>query len=792
MIKILKVSIENFKGIKSLNVFDFDDFDFNVNVLSGPNGFGKTTIFEVIELCLAGEFNRVELFDTVQKKNKDRNKPFFQNTDGIDVVLKLLLINTETGKHSVIIKHYDDVNSDSDNNSARKNIPAYSNKLFKTYLTDDISYFTLNKFDTVPTVEQAEISNLIYGNNSNIEIASTYYLFNYIQQENSIYFLRKSEDDKGASLGFLFNIEKEEKDKIKLVELKTNLLGQSSLIQTKIDELKGALPPSAQIEFKKIFDDSDFAFDKEKPFLSLDSAKAELFNFEETLTTLKEFRQSFDVNEYNKSLLFKELNENIINNESLLKSFVFKKIYHPNLTNELVDKNIKLNKAIEFNSQINTSFINQEYFNFFLNDETEYNRYIEVENKVKAIDKDLGEIGVIISELILEREKALEAFINIKQIPDLPENNCPLCDTQFESYDKLEKAINFKTELLEKFNASKLKEKQECLEQIKAFRDKILIFTNKYIEENEIIAPEILSVVNEYSNYENLINQITETYSVLKTEEVSYLILSKIPVNKVEIEERVLNLKTFLILQLLKDFEYDEGKIKSKELYIQYFNSNRELFDKVFTEDFSTKIDFLRGQFALLSNDKLQFLESRQEKLLKIIARIDSIYKKVHSTIQDHKKEMINKIKIPFYVYSGKILQSYQQGLGIFVKIHPTGQNNNVIFKTGHKSDHDIVYHLSSGQMAVVSLAFCLSLNKVYNTNQKFKFLAIDDPIQTMDDLNIHTFIELIRNEFKDYQIITSTHDDFTSRYMQYKFDKYDMKTKIQNVQKLAMNQSLS
>lgn len=93
--------------------------------------------------------------------------------------------------------------------------------------------------------------------------------------------------------------------------------------------------------------------------------------------------------------------------------------------------------------------------------------------------------------------------------------------------------------------------------------------------------------------------------------------------------------------------------------------------------------------------------------------------------------------------------------------------------------------------MSVASLAFCLALNKVYNTSEHFKFLSIYDPIQTMDDLNIHTFIELMRHEFNDYQLILSTHDDFTSRYMKYKFDKFGMNTMIQNIQKIVLDQSV-
>jgi adenine-specific DNA-methyltransferase len=57
------------------------------------------------------------------------------------------------------------------------------------------------------------------------------------------------------------------------------------------------------------------------------------------------------------------------------------------------------------------------------------------------------------------------------------------------------------------------------------------------------------------------------------------------------------------------------------------------------------------------------------------------------------------------------------------------------------------------------------------------------------DDLNVHTFIELIRHDFKDYQILMSTHDDFTSKYIKYKFDKFGFKTKIRKVQQLALDQ---
>jgi exonuclease SbcC len=109
---------------------------------------------------------------------------------------------------------------------------------------------------------------------------------------------------------------------------------------------------------------------------------------------------------------------------------------------------------------------------------------------------------------------------------------------------------------------------------------------------------------------------------------------------------------------------------------------------------------------------------------------------------------------------------------------------NRIRFLTESESDHDVVHHLSSGQLAVVSLAFCLALNKVYSISKGFRFLAIDDPVQTMDDINIHALIELIRHDFSDYQIILSTHEDDISSYINYKFKKFDFDVRRLNVQK--------
>ncbi|MCZ2481171.1 AAA family ATPase [Aquirufa nivalisilvae] len=787
MIKIKKISLENFKGIKPKTVFHFDNGETPVNILSGPNGFGKTTVFDVIEICLTGEFKRVKIFDHVQKKNNNKNKPFFQNNDGEDVTLKLWLHNSITDTDHIIIKYYDDDKSPTRIDHRRDFIPADAGNIFSTYLTNDSRYFLGDDFSTLSSVQQTEINSLFYGENSTVDLASIYYLFNYIQQEDSIYFLRKNEDEKGASLGFLFNIEKEEEEKQKLQELRINLSRQQTSINQQLSQLRESLPSIQRGDYQKLFQEKDFDFDMENPFDQLNTAREQLGSYQDILASLTILKNNFSPDEYEKSIKYKKLNDEVLSNQQILNAILFKKIYTDELIANIEVINSKFIKANNFLQTPNTAFISKEYFDLFITNPEEYVAYFIIENGIKTINKDLGEIGKIISEINASRNKTLEELRSIKHTEHISDTNCPLCDTNFESFEALEKAINNKTVSLEIYNSEKLQQKANLEEQIKTVHSRIAESASTFIVVNAITEQSVIALLREYSALKGKTEEIFATYTILESSGMEAINFSQSPKTMTEITEKRALLKTFLEGNLLSELLYNEQLIENKHLYVEYFDSDKAKLSSLTTEMIAAKSQYILGSYAQMANSRLTFLESRARKLTSLFERVNSIYEKVHRTIQDHKAEMIEKIKVPFYIYSGKILQSYQQGLGIFVEIHSTELSNNVRFKTGHSSDHDIVYHLSSGQMAVVSLAFCLSLNKVYNTNEHFKFLSIDDPVQTMDDLNIHTFIELVRNEFTDYQIIMSTHDDFNSRYMKYKFDKFGMNTEIQNVQKVVL-----
>lgn len=71
MVKIKGLYLNNFKGVDSILKIDFSlEQDVKLNILSGPNGFGKTTLFDAIEICLTSNFHRVKMFENIQKKQQ--------------------------------------------------------------------------------------------------------------------------------------------------------------------------------------------------------------------------------------------------------------------------------------------------------------------------------------------------------------------------------------------------------------------------------------------------------------------------------------------------------------------------------------------------------------------------------------------------------------------------------------------------------------------------------------------------------------------------------------------------
>lgn len=73
--KIEKLRIENFRIFKGVHVFDFAEKD--LIIISGPNGNGKSTIFDAVQWCLSGKIPRYEGSNERQKFNYVMNESVY-------------------------------------------------------------------------------------------------------------------------------------------------------------------------------------------------------------------------------------------------------------------------------------------------------------------------------------------------------------------------------------------------------------------------------------------------------------------------------------------------------------------------------------------------------------------------------------------------------------------------------------------------------------------------------------------------------------------------------------------
>lgn len=775
MLRLEKIYLENFKGIGSSRIVDFENADFSI--LNGPNGFGKTTIFDAIELCLRGKLERTVQFSNIQKNTQNYKKPFYQNTVGRDVTIKVLFRDTTTNSAHIFIKFLDKDNSGKIGNSKSFRPDAWG--ILETYYSDNESVFPLAfDKDVLKEYSQQQIDELFF-TNAYLSHQNLYPLFNYLQQEENIYFLKKDEEEKKEELNFLFQTQQQAAELDKLNFILKGIKSSKDLLIEKVKQLGNNANEGETQTYLKLFTEKDIAYDNEEPFLDVEPGNITVVYeaYSKDLEILEEFSNTFDFREYNKDKLRESISY-AIDNSNILNAFALQTLCR--LENfeklQLLDqRKSRFEKAlvnIESN-QYEASVLEELGFkqDFIL----AYDSAIKERN---TQEKEIGDIGNIINDLNNARKTSIEKAAEVPEIAH-PEN-CPLCDTSFESADVLRSVIDNKTIALTEFNKIQLNKLEELNTGIKtnfqlAVKQEIIDYFSKM--ENQI-DPVFFNRVREFRGFDERIKRFQNVLSENRISFDTYILL--LPLSISQLDEHIEKLR-FEMIKILSDIVPDQEKLLHKHLYKDLFSEKSSLL--VSPSEVQNKKKYIEYKFNESRMFSLNIFNARLTKFIELEAKITKIKNALDQSIKKYKMEMIEKIKIPFYLYSGKILQNYQQGLGIFIDMQ--GSTNRVRFLTDSESDHDIIHHLSSGQLAVVSIAFCLALNKVYETTNHFKFLAIDDPVQTLDDINIHSFIELMRHDFKDYQIIMSTHEDDIANYLTYKFDKFDFKCKRLRVQKL-------
>ncbi|HEL1223332.1 TPA: AAA family ATPase, partial [Streptococcus equi subsp. zooepidemicus] len=168
----------------------------------GPNGFGKTTIFDAIELSLTGKIRRIEESDYSDGRSSF-STPYFQNNPCEDTFIELMLTNDE-GSSLIVSSLYN-----SSMNAEGSNVPKFSFSKFKRSVRfePEISFQPLGDFDGLSERDiQKAISEFLGYESEDYSLGDTFDLFHYIQQDETAYYLKQKEKDRKEQLNFLLNI----------------------------------------------------------------------------------------------------------------------------------------------------------------------------------------------------------------------------------------------------------------------------------------------------------------------------------------------------------------------------------------------------------------------------------------------------------------------------------------------------------------------------------------------------------------------------------------------------------
>lgn len=201
--------------------------------------------------------------------------------------------------------------------------------------------------------------------------------------------------------------------------------------------------------------------------------------------------------------------------------------------------------------------------------------------------------------------------------------------------------------------------------------------------------------------------------------------------------------------------------------------SGMEALDEITAEMLDRKRKYLDYQYSCSFDERweeLRGLQKKHEELEDLHRQLELYIESLNEAINAYRKQLIDHIEIPFFLYSSRLLQSYHGGQGVLI----SSENGDKVRFTAPGREHDVLYTMSSGQLSAVLLAFILSLNRIY-VGSGFRTMLIDDPIQCMDDINMVSLVELLGREFGDSQVILSTHEDTFSKYIRHKYGRYGL-----------------
>ncbi|WP_347549053.1 AAA family ATPase [Pseudalkalibacillus hwajinpoensis] len=784
---INRVYIKNFKTIDEATL-SFENS--HLNILDGPNGFGKTTIFDAIELLVTGEIRRI------------KNTQIVHGSKGFNDILLSKYQNQET----VIKVEFKDIEDTTNTITLARALTELEGLRNRDKRPEEFSKYKLYKLEEFndQVTEGVQIDDLEINSYLNVaKVSEKFNMYHYVEQEDYSHLFKLTESERMDSISKLFNIEKEigQQGLLKRVKLKLQnefreLSNNMDSEQRYFDADRTVPETKEEVTYHRVLPE-DLSRNVYWDQVNEPIGNDDKFRFFEELNNILTLVLNF--NDFKKELINENI-EKIAKNEGKLKAVITCMNFYNDMdrirSKYKVMKRLLVIKDNLMKRELFDKELDWDYIFEVLDLQFSKEEILNLIREIKILNNNSTNLASIVENLNEVRENLKSQYGNyLENINDEEDKlDCPFCGqewsnqaTLFHNYNK--QTTYYKSLYDETTAEIDAKKKYLFEERINS----ILEVINKLLEKgstyniNSLFVEQLEEHIEEVTNF----NTVKQWFDNLGINLEEYVNRSENPVDSLELRTEALRLSLLSYKSEVSDVVKD-NMIMHKHLYTEVFKKRDDIVKSLTKEIINGKKSYLEYLNYLKANEafsRYKSLDMRKNKVEKLLKEVDEILIEYTKQINSHRAKMIKDVEIPFYIYSGKIIQNHQRGMGVFIK---EGNNprsgeselKSINFIPPSTTDHDVLHSFSSGQLSATVLAFSLALNKVYS-KKGFLTLLIDDPLQTMDDMNMVSFVEMLRNDFKDKQIIISTHEDKISMFMRYKYLKYGYDVKSHNVKEL-------
>ncbi len=767
--------MKNFRGFPAEKEISFDGKPFVL--LSAPNGSGKTSVIDAIEWCLTGSIGRLkEAYDNRSTNNTERKK----NWDGI-------LKNKNAGKQEYVeveLTYFD------------KDKTFYlSRKQKSDDLNSENSEVLLNGSTALAKTELEKIVNKSFYNYHFCDMQKSFGIQSKQRKELPELFTEFIADYSRETV-VAHNLEVFAED----VERYKDDLNQEKIDDSQIENLEKKL--KEYVETPEIASyPQEVIYNEEK----LDITQMDELALNEQLRQLyacgysiaETYLNKLVDDQYYRDTIFKleELKKLLEMNQKEVDLALKYNLYKDNSEIEAISDKIQkyetihLNdKSIRENSELLLSFKTEHFTKNFY--EKTINEIDQNEKKLNELEKDIKHMteGNVILSAFTEILSQKEGIIKYREQSE----KCPVCGSvQFGELSELqilneaERYINNNNTLV----TDKNKERVKIGQSIQALYNTLIEIANKTLndeienQQSKRIQFEILRDKTKY--YFSLANQLAISRGVectvgeLKSNDY---IQSKIDILRNHLlpeEEIIKNRNNYQDILNLLGYKFADEEEAATAVKIKECAKG---CPKIIKFDYSLLIQKINS-INSVKNSK-EYLESTRtlnqyrklnSEITKKIRELDSLRDKA---IQHSKKiqQLVEQLKKQEYDSVGPDLKKYYKKLARIdslttINIHFEKEQISIIDENGK----NLVNILSNGQLGVFMLSYFFAGIAKRSKKEHFKVYFIDDLTACMDDINMLSFLDLLKYQMMDRknmeQVFFVTCDDRICQLLRYKLD---------------------